>query len=73
MKASQLLTLFLATSTVTATSLPEARAPDALEPHGASAPRSNALSPGQALEKRKGGGGKGGGGGGKSPQSPILK
>jgi phage baseplate assembly protein gpV len=67
MKASQILSfVFLATSSVVASALPESNALDLLEAHGASVPRSEILSPEHALEKRKGGGGKGGGGSGGS-------
>ncbi|KAF2798447.1 hypothetical protein K505DRAFT_371738 [Melanomma pulvis-pyrius CBS 109.77] len=71
MRASQVFALYcLATSTISASSLPDANANalDLLEAHGASIPRSEILASEHALEKRKGGGGKGGGGsgGGKS-------
>jgi hypothetical protein len=70
MKLSQILPfVFLATSSVTASALPESNALDLLEAHGASVPRSELLSPDHALEKRKGGGGKGGGGGGGTGKS----
>ncbi|KAF2258424.1 hypothetical protein CC78DRAFT_537798 [Lojkania enalia] len=55
---------FAAISVINATSLPETDALDRLEAHAASGPRSDILSPDNALKKRKGGGGRGGGGGG---------
>jgi hypothetical protein len=64
MRVTQLIScLFLATSTINAASLSEARALDRREALAVSA-QSDILSPEHSLEKRKGGGGKGGGGGG---------
>ena len=72
MRVTQLIScLFLATATINAASLSEARALDRREARTVSA-RSDILSPEHSLEKRKGGGGKGGGGGGSSGGEFVL-
>lgn len=70
MKTSTLIALLLsATPVINAVSIPDTHALAVLNPEPRALTKRNILSPGNALEKRKGGGGKGGGGGGGGSKS----